>query len=188
MQPHLTPNDKDMFMRYLAGASHYFEYGSGGSTVVACNCSNIHRVYSVESDAKWYEKVKAKANPSKLTFMFKDLHTESMPWGRPGLTCPPDAKKAYSDAIMTIPDATNIDLMLIDGRFRVACCLKSHAVISDTCIVLFDDFFPREFYHDVLNYFDVVEKTSDNNMAVLKKKPGLTVPSELIARYEMDFN
>ena len=51
----------------------------------------------------------------------------------------------------------SIDLVFIDGRFRVACCLKCYK----NCVIAFDDFLNREYY------FDIVEKTVDNRMVIL---------------------
>ena len=41
----------------------------------------------------------------------------------------------------------SIDLVLIDGRFRVACCLKCYDIVKDTCLIAFDDFLVRPHYH-----------------------------------------
>jgi hypothetical protein len=75
---------------------------------------------------------------------------------------------------------------LIDGRFRVACALKAFSVISDTCVVLFDDFLNRPQYHIVLEFYEVVEQTTEKVMAVLRKKPGVAAPSDaMVAKYEL---
>jgi predicted O-methyltransferase YrrM len=79
----------------------------------------------------------------------------------------------------------SIDLVFIDGRFRVACCLKCYNVIKDDCLIIFDDFLNRPYYHIVLDYFDIVDNTVDNRMVVLKKKQGLQIPQEIIDKYEM---
>ena len=76
---------------------------------------------------------------------------------------------------------------MIDGRFRVACCLKLFDIIREDCFVLFDDF-PRKQYQVVLDYFEIIEKTSKPNLYVLKKKKNITkVPEELIKKYEEDY-
>ena len=75
-----------------------------------------------------------------------------------------------------------IDLVFIDGRFRVACCLKCYDVIKDNCLIAFDDFWNGQHYHIVLDYFDIVEKTKDNRMVILKKKNNVSVPQELITK------
>jgi hypothetical protein len=67
----------------------------------------------------------------------------------------------------------------------VASCLHCFNAISDNCLIAFDDFLNRPGYHPVLRFFDVVEKTSDNRMVILKKKTGIAaVPQEFIALFE----
>jgi hypothetical protein len=93
----------------------------------------------------------------------------------------------YSEHIKNLEkeEQLKIDLVLIDGRFRVACCLKCYNVISNDCLIIFDDFLKRPQYNIVLNYFDIIEKTKDNNMVLLKKKDNMVIPQELIEKYEL---
>jgi hypothetical protein len=63
--------------------------------------------------------------------------------------------------------------------------LKCYNIIQDKCLIAFDDFLTREYYHVVLDYFDIVEKTEDNRMVILKKKKNKIVPEELINKYEI---
>ena len=58
MEPHLEENDKKMFYRYLNNSIVYFEYGSGGSTYQASIRNNIKKIYTVESDIEWQNKLK----------------------------------------------------------------------------------------------------------------------------------
>lgn len=96
-------------------------------------------------------------------------------------------KIMYSDYIirLTKSEQNMIDFILIDGRFRVACCLKCFNVITDNCLIAFDDFLNRENYHIILNYFDVIDKTSDNCMVILKKKPNMKISDDIIKLYEL---
>ena len=74
---------------------------------------------------------------------------------------------------------------MIDGRFRVACCLKCFDVIGSDCVIAFDDFLDRPQYHVVLQFYEVIEKTIDKRMVILKKKALENGPSkELIEKYE----
>ena len=50
-----------------------------------------------------------------------------------------------------------IDLIFIDGRFRVASLINCYNRISMDCIILFDDFKYRENYHDIIKYFKVID-------------------------------
>lgn len=92
----------------------------------------------------------------------------------------------YSDSIISLHENINpnLDLILIDGRFRVICALKSYQVINTNCIVLIDDFLNRKSYHILLDYFDIVEK--GDRMVALKKKRNLNIPLELLNQYNND--
>ena len=81
-----------------------------------------------------------------------------------------------------------INLIIIDKRFRVACCLKCYDVIKDDCLIAFDCFLNRPHYHVVLEYFDIIEKTQDNRMAILRKKKDRNIPKKLIEEYEQKPN
>ena len=81
-------------------------------------------------------------------------------------------------------NAKNIDLVLINGRFRVACCLKCYDIIKEECLIAFNDFLNRPCYNIILEYFDIIEKTIDNKMVILKKK-NVNIPKELIKKYEL---
>jgi protein O-GlcNAc transferase len=185
MEPMMAPGDKAMFYRYLDRARTYFEYGSGGSTYQASK--RAQKVYSVESCPEWHAKLKGMLSPDKINFIYGDMNTLPNTFGDPGPGCTLAQKQAYSGQIQLLsPEArAAIDLVLIDGRFRVACCLKCFDAIRDDCLIAFDDFLDRPQYHTVLAYYEVVEKTSDNRMAILKKR-GVTVDPALIAKYETD--
>lgn len=181
MEPFFNSKDTKMFYKYLHQCSNYFEFGSGGSTYQASICSSVQNIYTVESDNTWIKKIKEKITENRVHFLPIDIDTTPGNWGHPGPNCSNDRKKKYSD---TIKEFKNIDLVLIDGRFRVACCLKVHKFTNNETIVLFDDFLIREHYHVVLDYYDIIEQTSDNSMVALKKKTKV-VPDELIQKYEI---
>lgn len=187
MEVWLAENDKHMFLRYLDKCTHYFEFGSGGSTYEASKRDNIKNIYSVESDREWHNKLKTIIqNKANITFIHNEMDTKPNTWGYPGNNSTPEQKKRYSDQIVLLDESktSDIDLIFIDGRFRVACCLKCFDQINDECIIAFDDFLNRQFYHVVLKYYDIIEKTIDNRMVILKKKKNVLVPREEIIKYE----
>ncbi len=180
--------DKAMFYRHLDRTRVYFEYGSGGSTYQASTRPNIKKIYSVESDIEWQTKLRGLIRHPDIEYMYNDMDTRRNTWGYPGAKATKQQKVSYSDQITNLPKMAqdSIGLVLIDGRFRVACCLKCHAAVSDNCLIAFDDFLNRPGYHAVLSYFDVVEKTADNALAILKRRTTVTVPKELIEKYELE--
>jgi len=191
MKPHFATKDLELFYKYLDEAHHYFEFGSGGSTYQAAQRSNIKSVYSIESDNFWYEQMKnALSDKKHVQIMYIDMESVPNTWGHPGPKSTRIQKKRYSDQILLLDSVKrdDIDLILIDGRFRVACCLKCFHVVHKDCRILFDDFLDREYYHIVLHFFTIIDQTDDCRMVVLKKKEVETVDTclleELIQTYQ----
>jgi UDP-glucose 4,6-dehydratase len=188
LEPHLTEKDKILFYKYLDNSKNYFEFGAGGSTYKAVNTKNILKICSVESDIEWYNIV-SKINKNDKEFIIKliDLKCKSNTFGHPGVNSDKENWKKYSNSIIDIGiDSSNkIDFILIDGRFRVACCLKCHNVINDNCLIAFDDFLDRDYYNIVLDYYEIVE-TMNDKMVILKKKNDIFVSEELIKIYELN--
>lgn len=188
MEPHLSKNDKKIFYKYLDNINVYFEYGSGGSTYQASMRKNIKTIYSIESDIKWQKKLKQTIKNPNINYIYNKMDTKSNTWGHPGKNATNIQKINYSNHITKLSkeEQDSIDLVLIDGRFRVACCLKCYDIIKDNCLIAFDDFLTRRGYHIVLEYFDIIEKTQDNRMVILKKKKNVNIPKELIEKYELN--
>lgn len=188
MEPSLAPNDKLMFYKYLDNSKIYFEYGSGGSTYQASIRNNITKIYSVESDKEWRNILQQNIKSNNITYFYNEMNVQPNTWGRPGPNSTETQHKNYSNHIRKLKktEQENIDLILIDGRFRVASCLKCFDAINPNCLIAFDDFLNRSSYHIVLDYYDIVEKTIDNRMVILKKKPFKnSVPKNLIEKYEL---
>lgn len=188
MEPCLAENDKIMFYALLDKATVYFEYGIGGSTYQANNRSNILKIYSVESDKLWLDRLLSMVKSSKVEFLYNEMDTRPNTWGNPGQNSTPTQRMNYSNQLRNLrkSEQDKIDLVLIDGRFRVACCLKCFDVIRSDCLIAFDDFLNRPNYHVVLNYYDVVNTTKDRRMVILKKKKGVdSIPRDIIEKYEL---
>lgn len=188
MEPWFRLNDKKMYYKYLDKATHYFEFGSGGSTYNASKKKNIIWIRSVESDLDWYNKILKKVEDKNyVKIIYCDVKAKPNNLGRPGKDSKLEDCINYSDQILNLSDddISKIDLILIDGRFRVACALKCFNVIKDNCIVIIDDFLNRKHYHIVLDYYDIIDKTEDKSMVVLKRKLDIDKPNdELIRKYE----
>jgi len=180
MEPAIKSLDKILFYKYLDKATHYMEFGSGGSTYQASIRDNIKSICTVESDLEWAKKLQAKITHPSIQYNFIDIQTLPNSWGHPGKSCSKGDMKKYSD--VKVPSET--DLILIDGRFRVACCLKLIGQINNDCIVVFDDFLNRPHYHVILDYFTILEQTENKSLVVLQWKVGSVPSLELINKYE----
>jgi len=189
MEPHLAKNDKLMFYKYLDNAKIYFEFGSGGSTYQASIRDNIQKIHSIESDLEWHNKLKdILKDKNNINFIYNEMDAQPNKWGYPGSKSTLVQKINYSNHITSLDEISKkeIDLVLIDGRFRVACCLKCFNVINNNCLIVFDDFLDRPKYHIVLSYYDIIDKTVDKRMVILKKKKDIgNIPEDLIKKYEI---
>ncbi len=94
-------------------------------------------------------------------------------WGHPTNQVSNTQHRSYTDILykLDIFKLSNLDLVLIDGRYRVAVLLKLYTLISHNCYILFDDFLNRDIYHIVLNYYTIIQKGLDNRMVLMLKKP-----------------
>ena len=114
------------------------------------------------------------------------MKTKPNTWGNPGKDSTLEDWKNYNGQILNLnkEQQKKIDLIMIDGRFRVACCLKYYDVINDECLIAFDDFLNRKYYHIVLDYFEIIEKTQDKSLVILKKIKNKNIQIDIINKYE----
>ncbi|MDD3266828.1 MAG: hypothetical protein PHC75_06595 [Burkholderiales bacterium] len=132
----------------------YLEYGSGASTLFAFE-KGVEVVVSVASDKSWMSAVE------KRIFSTYGVEVDFYPicvdigktnaWGYPVDKTKMDEYHRYSSAPWDLIVENNLDigLILIDGRFRVACFVYSLMNAKSGTRILFDDYVDREHYHVV---------------------------------------
>lgn len=135
----------------LDGASVVLEYGMGGSTALVADMPG-KTLFSVESDPAWLAMMARyfAANPPAASVHLH--HGDIGPvenWGYPLDDSHRHLWQDYAATIWARPDFLHPDLVLIDGRFRVACFLEVAARITRPVTVLFDDYGDRPEYHGV---------------------------------------
>lgn len=179
---------------YAKGSNHIIEYGTGGSTVLALrNKSNT--VIGVDTDKNWLDAVDREISRMPVHGKFYPLHIDlgpTGPWGYPTQqdlrtvkNYPKYALEPWSEAMKSslIPN-----LVLIDGRFRVACLIASLLLCQSDTIVMFDDYTDRPPYQVV----EKVIKPADiiGRMAVFHLTPRqtmeLTIEMISLAGYFME--
>jgi len=135
----------------ISAAKVVLEYGSGGSTVLAAEATG-KTVFSVESDAAWLAKMQeyfAAFPPLSTVHMHHGDIGATKAWGHPANTDSFRKWPDYAGKIWTEPHFVQPDLVLIDGRFRVACFLATQFMTKAPVTVLFDDYIDRPNYHFV---------------------------------------
>jgi hypothetical protein len=156
------------FSEAVRSSKCYLEYGSGNSTVLASKFAQ--RIISVESDAVFSRAVK-KMLPERagINLINVDIGL-TREWGYPIFSRPTERRirrwKKYPQAPWELYNFSP-DLILIDGRFRVACALESLLHIGEDTRILVDDYPGRPY--EVIEVF--ANRTSiHGTMAEFRKK------------------
>jgi len=190
-RPWLDDASGETFLRMITDARGYLEYGSGGSTVLAARLNKAF--ISVDTDQFYLKEVRKKvgdlAPNQHLEYVNIGWTTE---WGYPVFSSPSTFNrkrwKSYVQAPWHFVDKSELpDLVMIDGRFRVAAALTScvHLSGSHNSRILVDDYIKRPHYHVIETYAQLVEICG--RMAIFK--PPLALPAgirEAIDQYIVD--
>lgn len=138
MKPLMPRRVRERYEALLAGASGVVEYGAGGSTSLAASLGVP--VVSAETDAAWASQVRADAPGAEV------IHVDVGPTKRLGY---PEGRRSgwkYALAPWQEVDASDVDLVLIDGRFRVLCFAVAMQSAKPGTVIAFDDYRKREHY------------------------------------------
>lgn len=164
--------ESDALKEAYSSARVILEYGSGGSTVLAAEMSG-KLVFSVESDRMWalgLQKQMATGDyASPATVYYVDIGRTGR-WGRPIDESGWVRYIDYPNAIWDEAFFRHPDVILIDGRFRVACLLNALVRITRPVTVLFDDYVDRRPYHIIDEFLEPREIAG--RMAIFDAKPG----------------
>ena len=133
------------FREMVDTSDNYAEYGIGASTVFAARNSSA-RIRAVETDPLWVEKVRGEIGERA-----EIIHADLGPVGKLGRPLSYD-KASNLDLYLDGPfdGGFSPDLVLIDGRFRVACFLSALLNSAPGTRLIFDD------YHR--GWYQVVER------------------------------
>ena len=134
------------FKEIVSNSRTYAEYGCGASTIwVARECSC--RLLSVDGSVEWVEFVESSCGDSSRVAV---RHVDLGPLGKWGK--PKSYKKVrnFGEYRNWIWNQGSVpDVVLVDGRFRVACFLTSLLKAKEGTVIIFDDYVDRENYHVV---------------------------------------
>ena len=143
----LFEGDDYLFKKLSRETKIYGEYGCGESTLwIARNTDNI--ILSVESSIKWSEKIKRLVpNKNKLKIDLINLG-KTISYGYPKTYERREHFSLYCNSIWNHKDL-HPDIVLIDGRFRVACFLTCLIKAKPGTKLIFDDYINNSHYHVV---------------------------------------
>ncbi|ABQ33313.1 MULTISPECIES: hypothetical protein [Bradyrhizobium] len=137
----------EFFTAAIRSSRVYLEYGSGGSTIMAA--SHVSRLVSVEPDAMFAKAVRAALPETEAEIsILTPWIGVTRDWSYPVFGRPTPARRARWKRLPRAPWAVlsdTPDLILVDGRFRVACALESLLHIGPATRLLIDDYAGRDY-------------------------------------------
>ena len=178
-----------IFKEFAAKSNCYLEFGSGGSTVYIAKNTNVKNILSVDSDEKWVRDINEAIQTSTKEIMLQYCNIgEVGNWGVPKNRNRVENYWQYMSMPWeyAIQKSLKPDLILIDGRFRVACFLFSLLCAEINTTILFDDYVDRSEYFIVEKFCKLVE--TQGRMAIFKATKDFQVPeiSLAIAKYSLN--
>ena len=146
--PALDDKGLQFFRSAIKQSRIYLEFGSGGSTIVASTF--VTKLVSVETDRVFAEAVRRALPKTDAEIHLLTPHIGiTAEWGYPIFARPSPRRQARWKRLPTAPWnvlASDVpDLILIDGRMRVACALQSLLHVTDHTRLLIDDYVGRKY-------------------------------------------
>ena len=170
--PHMAKAEIAALTKLMqSGVSRYLEFGLGGSTLLAVR-SRIKTIVAVDSDSAWVEAVKThpeialRVEDNSAAILYADIGPVAA-FGSPATRAsihkwPGYIKTAWAEWYRrgSLPE-----LILVDGRFRVAACLSvvmawalSEGSWPPPKVVVHDIVPERVSYNKIFEFFDVIEE------------------------------
>lgn len=171
----MSEDEKRLFDENVKDAEQYLEFGLGGSTFEVLRKSKA-KVYSIDSSQEWisrmrqYQFVKRSEQKQKRLNIFHVDIGKTGDWGFPEGEASREDFPEYSQDIFHKIRKDIIDTVLIDGRFRVACTLRTilECHSNPRLKILIHDFWNRPHYHVVLKYLDVIDRADTLGVFTVK--------------------
>ena len=174
-KPHLTDEELIAFLSLLTKDTIFFETGSGCSSVIAKFYAK--KVYSIEGCQKFYEL--GIKNGLKDNIIFKNLKPDNYKWSRPGKKSNLEDWKNY---FQSYKKEYKADVILIDGRFKVATAMDIFSKINDNTIILIHEYNKRPLYFVLENYYKYIYHWG-TLFAFVKKKDIKEIPINVQKKY-----
>lgn len=158
----------DFLKQNLAPDKVFLEFGSGGSTSITSSLGT--KVLSVESDPKYVAAIRNLPNTIAIQADFGIVGPYGTPIFYPFRKMRRKWGESYSNLVWNLFPDLNVDFVLIDGRYRVACALsailRNH---SSDYYILVDDYVSREEYH-IINEFAQLIEVLEKRLAIFQVK------------------
>jgi hypothetical protein len=149
-EPYMPPEETEALRRFLTTADSFLELGAGASTVLAMDVG-VRSITTIDTDGPLLDILENRFNrlgdSKKREFRAVFVDTRySGKWGYPLGSKGNAFADNYLHAVRESPMA---DLVLIDGRFRLASFIEIATRVRNPTTILWDDYASRGDYHAI---------------------------------------
>lgn len=178
--PFMPSQEKILLEDYYLNANCILEFGSGGSTLFAIE--NGKDIVSVENDKKFFTYLSQHINTNHIRSSANVVFADTGFTGRYGMplffpfTLDIERKALvyiHSGFSKCSPD--RLDLVFVDGRWRVGCCLYFLIGGFHNALLLLDDYDEDRGYRDTLEKYFYVSR--NGRLAKLTSKKNININS-----------
>ena len=148
-KPHLKGIELIAFLSLLTKNTIFFETGSGCSSVIAKYFAK--KAYAIEGCKHFYEY--GINNGLKDNLIFKDLKPDNPIWSYPGKN---SNLNDYINYFTSYKKEYNADVILIDGRFKIATAMDIFNKIRNDTIILLHEYNFRPQYYIIEKYYKYI--------------------------------
>lgn len=175
-----------LFKSFVDLSTRYLEFGSGGSTWLACQ-TRKEWVISIDSSAEWLANVGDATRGASTTPQLMHVDIGKLrEWGYPVEKEKESSWPAYHERIWERPESKTADLYFVDGRFRVACFVQCVLHAAPGAFIAIHDFENRPHYHSVRTVAREIARA--NNMSVFQRpaKINLAAAQGLLEKFRLE--
>jgi hypothetical protein len=170
--------------RLMSKAQSYVEFGGGGSTLMALSLVRGD-VFTVESDAYLAQflreaATKNETHSARFTCVVPRVDVIKG-WGRPATLSDADRSRFGESYARAGADSCTPDLVLVDGRFRVACALLVAKSTTRRVTIAIDDYANRPGYHAVERFLG--RPVLHGRLGVFRLAGAIDVPDSVLQEY-----
>ena len=183
---HLDDEETDVFAARLCNekTERYLEFGAGGSTLTAAYC-DVREIVSLDNAAAWQKKVGEHAIWNKTRSHVQQLHVGL---GEVGSYSRPITNDSFADFIHYSHGALRytqgtFDVILIDGRFRVASALVSMQRMRGDSALFIHDYTARSAYRVLEQVLDIEDRVGTLVQFRLPKVIDVVAVERLLRQY-----
>ncbi|QHO78850.1 hypothetical protein ACH79_15995 [Bradyrhizobium sp. CCBAU 051011] len=182
----MDDQEMTLFKSFVALSTRYLEFGSGGSTWLACQTKK-EWIISIDASQPWLTNVAvATRNCANRPELIHVDIGKLGDWGYPADREKEASWPQYHESIWQRPQSRTADFCFVDGRFRVACFTQCLLHSTPGTFIAIHDFSNRPQYHAVKQIAREIARA--NNMSIFQRPLHLDSEQaqEILQKHRLD--